>query len=100
MWHLLAIITLTLWGLFTWPFPMPSVLISAGVLVLSVLLWALFLSPRPVLRTDRFVQSLIELVLLACAVAALLTLGVHWIIAALFGVIGAVLGFFAGRVQE
>ena len=46
--------------------------------MLTVVIWALFLSPKPVLRTDRFGQALIELLLIAGAVGALLSLGVHW----------------------
>lgn len=100
VWHLLAIIAVTLWGLFSWPLPLPGVFAGAGALLAAVVMWALFLSPRPVLRTDRFALGLIELVLLAAAVAALLSLGVHWLIAAAFGIIGAVLGFIAGKPKE
>jgi ABC-type dipeptide/oligopeptide/nickel transport system permease subunit len=47
-----------------------------------------------VLHTDRFGQSLIELLLIAGAVAALLALGANWVGAAVFGVIAAVIGYF------
>ncbi|NLA65253.1 MAG: hypothetical protein GX862_04890, partial [Leucobacter sp.] len=58
-----------------------------------------FLSPRPVLHTDRFGQSLIELLFIAAAVAVLLVLGVHPLIAVGFGLVGAVLGYVAGSVR-
>ena len=61
--------------------------------MLSLVVWALFLSPKPVLQTDRFGQALIELMLLAAGVGAMLALGVNWIIATAFGVVGALLGF-------
>lgn len=93
--HLVAVIAVTVWGFVSWPLPFPGVLTGLGLLVLSVLLWALFLSPRPVLRVDRFAQALFELLLLAAAVAALLALGVFWLWPALFGVAGAVVGFRA-----
>lgn len=95
LFHLAAVVGVTVWGFIAWPLPWPGVLIGIGVFVFAVLLWALFISPRPVLRTDRFAQALFELLLLAAAVAALLSLGVFWVWPALFGVAGAVIGFIA-----
>ncbi|QZY53074.1 DUF2568 domain-containing protein [Leucobacter tenebrionis] len=95
LFHLVAVVSVSVWGFVAWPLPFPGLLTGFGFLVLSVLLWALFLSPRPVLRTDRFAQALFELLLLAAAVAALLALGVIWIVPAVYGVAGAVVGFIA-----
>lgn len=93
--HLIAIASVTVWGFVEWPLPFPGILTGVGFLVLSVLVWALFLSPRPVLRTDRFGQALVELLLLAAAVAAMLSFGVFWAWAALFGIIAATVGYIA-----
>lgn len=100
LWHLIAIVAVTAWGFLAWELPIPGLFWGIGALVFSVLLWALFLSPRPVLRSDRFAQSMIELFLLTAAVAALIDLGIPWMIAAVFGVIGAVLGFVAGAEEK
>lgn len=97
IWHLFAVATITIWGFLTWPLPFPGILTGVGALVVSVLIWALFLSPRPVLPTDRFGRSLVELVFLGCAVAAALAIGVPWLIAAVYGVVGAVFGYIAPR---
>ncbi|CAG7618879.1 YrdB family protein [Leucobacter soli] len=94
--HLAAVILITLWALFEWPLPWPGLLAGAGFLVLSIVVWALFLSPRPMLHTDRFGQGLVELLLIAGAVGALLGLGVAWPLALLFGLLAAVLGYFDG----
>ncbi|MFV0432732.1 MAG: DUF2568 domain-containing protein [Leucobacter sp.] len=91
--HLIAVVSVTVWGFTAWPLPFPGVLTGIGFLVLSVLLWAMFLSPRPVLRTDRYAQALFDLLLLAAAVGALLALGVFWVWPTLYGVVGAVLGY-------
>lgn len=96
LWHLIAVISVTAWGFLSWTMPNPGLLFGLGALIFSVLLWALFLSPKPVLRADRFAQSMIELLLLAAAVAALIELGVFWPVAAAFGVIGAILGYIVG----
>lgn len=97
--HVGAVLIITFWALNAWPLPFPGLLTGAGALVLTVLIWALFLSPRPVLRTDRFGQALIELLLIAGAVGAMLSLGANWIVAAALGLIAAVLGFFASTNQ-
>lgn len=95
LFQLVAVAAVTVWGFLAWPLPFPGVLTGLGFLVLSVLIWALFLSPRPVLRTDRFGQALVELLLLAAAVAALLDFGIFWVWPVLFGVAGAVVGYIA-----
>ena len=91
--HFIAVVSVTVWGFLAWPLPFPGVLTGIGFLVLSVLVWALFLSPRPVLRTDRFGQALVELLLLAAAVAALLDFGIFWVWAAFYGGVAAVVGY-------
>lgn len=93
LFHLTAIVTVTVWGFTGWDMPFPGTFVGLGLLALSVLIWALFLSPRPVLATDRFGRALIELLLLAAGVASMLGLGVNWMIAVAFGVVGAALGF-------
>ena len=97
--HLLAVIAVGVWGFLAWPLPWPGVLIGVAVSLLAVLLWALFLSPKPVLAVDRFGGSLIELLLIGAAVAAALDLGVFWVIPAVLGVLGAVLGFITAGVR-
>lgn len=91
--HAIAVVFIALWGFLSWPLPLPGVLTGIGLLALAVVVWALFLSPRPVLRTDRFGQSFIELLLLAAAVAAMLDSGMPWPLAAVYGVVAAVLGY-------
>lgn len=95
LFHLASVISVTAWGLLAWRMPFPGILVAAGALVLSVALWALFLSPRPVLHTDRFGQALIELLLIAAAVASLFAIGAPWYVAVPFGLAGAALGYAA-----
>lgn len=100
LFHVIAIASVTVWGFVEWPLPFPGILTGLGFLILSVLVWALFLSPRPVLRTDRFGQALIELLLLAAAVATMLSFGIFWVWAALFGVVAAVVGYLASTPRR
>ena len=91
--HLGTVLIITFWALNAWPLPFPGLLAGAGALVLTVVIWALFLSPKPVLRTDRFGEALIELLLIAGAVGALLSLGANWVVAVLLGLVAAVIGY-------
>lgn len=95
LFHLATVVIVTVWGFVSWPLPFPGIISGIGFFALTVVIWALFLSPKPVLRTDRFGQALVELLLLAAAVAALLFLGVFWVWPVAFGVAGAVVGYLA-----
>ncbi|MGO3146342.1 MAG: DUF2568 domain-containing protein [Leucobacter sp.] len=95
LFHLGVVISATLWGFTDWAFPFPALLAGAASLALTIVIWALFLSPRPVLHTDRFGHALIEVLFLATGAGALLAMGVQWWIAAAFFVVGAILGYIA-----
>lgn len=95
--HLLLILSISAWGFLAWPLPLPGVLIGLGMLVAAVLIWALFLSPKPVLGVDRFGQSIVELLLIAGAVAALLAIGVFWVVPVALGLVAVVVGFLAAK---
>lgn len=58
----IAIGTLALWGLAAWPLPWNVVLGIGGPVVL-LLVWALFLSPKPVLRLHPFLRAVVELLI-------------------------------------
>lgn len=91
--HLVAIVSVTAWGFIDWTLPFPGTLVGLGALAVGVLVWALFLSPKPMLRVDRFGQALIELLLFGGATAALLSINVPWPLAVGFGVAGAIVGY-------
>lgn len=84
--HLATVVIVTVWGFVNFTLPMPGIMWGVGSFIAAVLIWALFLSPRPVLRTDRFGQGFVDLLFVAAGVAALYFLGVHWIIVVIFGV--------------
>ncbi|SEC06852.1 YrdB family protein [Microbacterium hydrocarbonoxydans] len=57
-----AVGSLALWGFATWPFPW-NVVLGIGAPVVVILVWALFLSPRPVLRLHPFLRAAVELLI-------------------------------------
>ena len=59
---ILAIGTLALWGFATWPLPW-NIILGVGAPVVVLLVWALFLSPRPVLRLHPFLRAAVELLI-------------------------------------
>ncbi|MGO1435490.1 MAG: YrdB family protein [Canibacter sp.] len=91
--HLAVIVTVTVWGFVNFERPFPAVLWGIGAFIAAVLIWALFLSPKPVLRTDRFGQALIELLFIAAGVAALYFVGVPWLIVVICGVIAMLMSY-------
>ena len=95
--HLLLVLSIAAWGFLAFELPLPGALIGLGMLLFAVVIWALFLSPKPVLVADRFGQAFVELLLAAGAVAALLALGVFWVIPAVIGLLAVVLGFVAAK---
>lgn len=98
--HLVVVISVTCWGFLRWNLPLPGIAVGVGGLVLTVLVWALFLSPRAVLSTDRYARALIELLFIAGGTAALLDMHVFWVIPTAFGVLGAILGYLASLQQK
>ncbi|MEV4735915.1 MULTISPECIES: YrdB family protein [unclassified Microbacterium] len=58
----IAVGTLALWGFATWPLPW-NIVLGIGAPVIVILLWALFLSPRPVLRLHPFLRAAVELLI-------------------------------------
>lgn len=59
---IVAVGTLALWGFALWPFPW-NVVIGIGAPLVVILVWALFLSPRPVLRLHLFLRVVVELLI-------------------------------------
>ncbi|MFJ4224395.1 YrdB family protein [Microbacterium sp. NPDC089695] len=57
-----AVGTLALWGFATWPLPW-NIVLGVGAPLIVILLWALFLSPRPVLRLHPFLRAVVELLI-------------------------------------
>lgn len=58
----LAIASLALWGFATWELPW-NIILGIGSPVVVLLVWALFLSPRPVLRVHPFLRAAVELLI-------------------------------------
>lgn len=93
--HLAFALTLLIWGLLKFTLPWPGLPIAIAAPIVYVLVWAMFLSPRPVLRSDRFARGLSELVLIAGAAATLMHLGIFWVIVCAVSLTAVTLSFIA-----
>ncbi|MCK3769648.1 YrdB family protein [Microbacterium aerolatum] len=90
-----ALASLALWGFALWEFPWNLVL-GIGAPVIVLLMWALFLSPRPVLRLHPFIRAAVELLIYAGVTLAWWSMGQAWAGIA-FAVVAVAAGLFAGR---
>lgn len=92
---LVALATLALWGFGMWAMPW-NIVVGIGAPVVALLVWALFLSPRPVLRLHPFLRALVELLIYAAVTLAWWSLGQAWLGVA-FAVVAVAAGVIAGR---
>ena len=93
--ELFAIVSLGIWGFIAWPLPW-NIVVGIGAPVIAILLWALFRSPRAVLRTDPFVKAIVEVVVMGSAAFAWWDLG-QPVVAIVFAVIATISGVINGR---
>jgi hypothetical protein len=93
--ELFAVISLVLWGLLGFAFPLPGLIIAIVAPALAILLWALFRSPKAVFQVDRFVKALVEIVVMATAAFAWFDLQ-QPIIGIVFLIVAAVTGVIQG----
>ncbi|MEW1961157.1 YrdB family protein [Microbacterium sp. NPDC077644] len=87
--------SLALWGFAMWEFPWNLVL-GIGTPLVVLVVWALFLSPRPVLRLHPFIRAAVELIIYAGVTLAWWSMGQAWAGVA-FAVVAVAAGLFAGR---
>jgi len=92
---LVALVSLARWGFGAWELPW-SIVVGIGAPVLTLLVWALFLSPRPVLRLHPFLRALVELLIYAAVTMAWWSMGQAWLGIA-FAVVAVSAGVIAGR---
>lgn len=93
--ELFALATLAIWGFAAWPLPW-NIVAGIGAPLVAILVWALFVSPRAVVRVHPFVRALVELLVYASATIAWWSMGHAWI-GIVFGVIAVTVGLIAGR---
>jgi hypothetical protein len=98
MLELFAFVTLAVWGFFAWPLPWPGILVGILAPAFAVFLWALFLSPKAVLRLDPLGKAVVQIFLFGAAAFAWWDLG-QALVAVLFGVVGAIIGVISGRAE-
>lgn len=96
--ELFAFISLGIWGFTAWPLPWPGVLIGIAAPAFAILIWALFRSPRAVIRLDPFGKAVVEILVMGSAAFAWLDLG-QPIVAIVFGVVATVSGVLSGRAE-
>lgn len=92
---LAALATLALWGFATWSLPW-NIVVGIGAPAVVLVLWALVLSSKPVLRLHPFLRALVELLIYVGVTLAWWSMGSAWIGIA-FAVVAVAAGVIAGR---
>jgi hypothetical protein len=95
--ELFAFFSFAFWGFVAWPFPW-NVAFGIATPIFAIVVWALFRSPKAVIRLDAFGKGLIEIVVMGSAALTWLMLGQPYI-ALIFGIIAAISGVIAGRKE-
>lgn len=93
--ELFAFFTLAFWGFAGWVFPW-NIVFGLGLPIVAILLWALFVSPRAVVRVHPFIRAVVELLVYAAATIAWWDMGQAWIGVA-FAVVAVTAGVISGR---
>ncbi|MEZ3159310.1 YrdB family protein [Microbacterium sp. BWT-B31] len=93
--ELFAFASLAIWGFAAWDLPW-NIVFGVGAPLVAVLLWALFVSPRAVLRVHPFARAIVELLVYVSATIAWWSLGATWV-GLVFGVVAVAVGVIAGR---
>lgn len=96
--ELFAFVSLGIWGFLAWPLPWPGILVGILAPAFAVLVWALFLSPKAVLRLDPFGKAVVEIFIFGSAAFAWWDLG-QSAVAIIFGLVATVSGVIAGRAE-
>lgn len=90
-----ALATLCLWGFGAWALPW-NIVVGIGAPLVLLVVWALFLSPRPMLQLHPFLRALVELLIYVGVTLAWWSMGSAWAGIA-FAVVAVASGLVAGR---
>lgn len=90
-----AVASLALWGFASWSLPW-NVIAGVGAPLVVVLVWALFLSPRPVLRVHPFLRAAVELFIYVGVTIAWWSMG-QALIGTAFALVAIATGVLSGR---
>ena len=93
--ELFAFVTFAIWGFVTWSFPW-NVVVGIAAPAAAILLWALFRSPKAVVRLDAFGKAVVEIVVMMGAALAWWQLG-QPVVAIAFAVVATASGIVNGR---
>lgn len=89
-----SLASLVLWGLSMWDFPW-NIVVAVLTPLIVLVVWALFLSPRPVLHLHPFIRAAVELLIYVGVTIAWWSMGQAWVGLG-FAIVAIVTGLFSG----
>jgi len=95
--ELFAFVTLAVWGFIAWTFPL-NIVVGIAAPLLAIVLWAVFRSPKAVVRIDTFGKAIVEIIVMTAAAFAWWDLG-QPIVAVVFALVALLSGIMSGRKE-
>jgi hypothetical protein len=95
--ELFAFVSLAVWGFIAWPFPW-NIVVGIAAPALAIVLWALFRSPKAVVRIDTFGKAIVEIIVMTAAAFAWWDLG-QPVVAVVFALVALLSGIMTGRKE-
>jgi hypothetical protein len=95
--ELFAFVSLAVWGFIAWPFPW-NIVVGIAAPALGIVLWALFRSPKAVIRIDTFGKAIVEIIVMTAAAFAWWDLG-QPVVAVVFALVALLSGIMSGRKE-
>jgi hypothetical protein len=95
--ELFAFVTLAVWGFIAWTFPL-NIVVGIAAPLLAIVLWAVFRSPKAVIRIDTFGKAIVEIIVMTAAAFAWWDLG-QPIVAVVFALVALLSGIMSGRKE-
>lgn len=93
--ELFAFVSLAVWGFIAWPLPW-NIVVGIVAPLFAIVLWALFRSPKAVIRIDTFGKAIIEIIVMTAAAFAWWDLG-QPVVAVVFALVALLSGIVSGR---
>ena len=95
--ELFAFVSLAVWGFIAWPFPW-NIVVGIAAPALAIVLWALFRSPKAVVRIDTFGKAIVEIIVMPAAAFAWWDLG-QPVVAVVFALVALLSGIMTGSKE-
>jgi hypothetical protein len=97
--ELFAFFSLGFWGYMAWPFPFPGIFFAIGLPLFAIILWAVFRSPKALVKNDPVGKAIVEIAVMGAAVYTWFSLS-YPLVGTVFGILALVSGVLNFRREN